>query len=591
MPFVRKHAALWALLSCLALAVAAPYLIPADPDSAVFRSGTLGLILEIACFYPIYQAASQSSRRRFVSGLFFGFLFAAALSIGSELFVYNGLLRGMGSLVRRLAVPVLATPALGSLAARMLAVRKPLENRKSLRLPVWGYALFFLLCWLPVLLAFFPGALNYDFPGQYNQHLEHFYSNAHPLLHSALSNGLMVLGEALGDPTLGLLFNTVLQMVVFAFALAYSCSFVQRRGAPVWVSLLMAAAYGFMPIFSVMAISTCKDTLFSACLLVMLLKTWELIESPEKFFSNRKDLALYVVCGVGSALLRNNGLFAYALLLPSLMVVLRGHRRQAALLLAVCLGASGIVTGILTAALSPEASPSFQLYSIPAQQLVRAYNSGRMSDEEKAEIEEWYTSPEGYYTVRPHLGDAAKGYLDRARIQTNGSGFMKLWAKDAKEYAHEYIEAFLMLNVGSWYPDDLSHSTIYPDASYNDKGYLQLEEYDMTNVGIRTSCFLPAVRNLFERICRRNYYQKYPIIAILFSTATPFWLIVFACAKLVCEKRGRFLPVALGILGIWLGYLFGPCTLPRYILPLYCIAPALLFASFLKPGETHHENA
>ena len=113
----------------------------------------------------------------------------------------------------------------------------------------------------------------------------------------------------------------------------------------------------------------------------------------------------------------------------------------------------------------------------------------------------------------------------------------------------------------------------------------------MTNVGIRTSCFLPAVRNLFERICRRNYYQKYPIIAILFSTATPFWLIVFACAKLVCEKCGRFLPVALGILGIWLGYLFGPCTLPRYILPLYCIAPALLFASLLKPGETHHENA
>ena len=167
---------------------------------------------------------------------------------------------------------------------------------------------------------------------------------------------------------------------------------------------------------------------------------------------------------------------------------------------------------------------------------------------------------------------------------------MKLWAKDAKKYAHEYVEAFLLLNVGSWYPDDLSHSTIYPDASYNDKGYLQLEEYDMTDVGIQTSCFLPAVRKLFERICRRNYYQKYPIVAILFSTATPFWVIVFACAKLISEKRGRFLPVALGVLGIWLSYLFGPCTLPRYTLPLFCMAPALLFASYLKPGESHDEN-
>lgn len=132
---------------------------------------------------------------------------------------------------------------------------------------------------------------------------------------------------------------------------------------------------------------------------------------------------LYIVCGVGSALLRNNGLFAYALLLPSLLIVLRGYRRHAALLLAACLGASAAVTGVLTAVLSPEAAPSFQLYSIPAQQLVRAYNSGRMSEEEKTEIEEWYTSRSGYSTVYPHLGDAAKGYLDRARIQTRRARF------------------------------------------------------------------------------------------------------------------------------------------------------------------------
>ena len=50
MSLIRKHAALWALLSCFALAAAAPYLIPANPDSAVFRSGTLGMMLELgAC--------------------------------------------------------------------------------------------------------------------------------------------------------------------------------------------------------------------------------------------------------------------------------------------------------------------------------------------------------------------------------------------------------------------------------------------------------------------------------------------------------------------------------------------------------------
>ena len=91
------------------------------------------------------------------------------------------------------------------------------------------------------------------------------------------------------------------------------------------------------------------------------------------------------------------------------------------------------------------------------------------------------------------------------------------------------------------------------------------------------------VRDLFEQICRRNSYQKYPLVSLLFAVATPFWLILFACAKLISGRRARMLPAALGALGVWLSYLFGPCTLPRYALPLFCLAPALLILSFLPP--------
>lgn len=106
----------------------------------------------------------------------------------------------------------------------------------------------------------------------------------------------------------------------------------------------------------------------------------------------------------------------------------------------------------------------------------------------------------------------------------------------------------------------------------------------MTEAGIRITASCPPLPISLSASAVSIYYQKYPIIAILFSTATPFWLIVFACAKLVSDRRGRFLPAALGVLGLWLGYLFGPCTLPRYTLPLYCIAPALLAAAFYQKG-------
>ena len=84
-----------------------------------------------------------------------------------------------------------------------------------------------------------------------------------------------------------------------------------------------------------------------------------------------------------------------------------------------------------------------------------------------------------------------------------------------------------------------------------------------------------------ERICRRNRYQKYPVISLLFGPAAPLWVLLLSCALLIARRRTCLLPAALGVMGIWLSYLLGPCTLPRYALPLFCLAPPLLAGAFL----------
>ena len=452
-------------------------------------------------------------------------------------------------------------------------------------MPQWGYMLILLLCWLPVWLAYFPGMLNYDFPGEYGQHLESSYSTLHPLLHSALVNAVITLGELVHSRTFGLFLMTALQMALFSAALAYACVFVQRRGAPRALLAAMTALFGVHPIFSVMALSMTKDTLFAAAVLVLSLLLWEACEEPETFFKSRGRLALCVLTAAGTALLRNNGLFALLPMLLVLLIASRGLRRRMAALSAACLGAALLVQLALTLALTPSSdNTGFQLYSLPAQQLVRAYNSGKMSEADKAELESWYVSETGL-VEHPHLADGAKGYIDRDRIQEKGGDFMALWRRVGKTCAKEYLEAFLMLNVGSWYPDDLSHSTIYMDASYNDKGYLQTQEYDMSQYDLHTCTLLPQVRDFMERICRRNRYQKYPLVSLLFGPATPFWAILLSCALLIARKRTRLLPAAFGALGLWISYLLGPCTLPRYALPLFCLAPPLLLGAFLLPRK------
>ncbi len=579
----RKASALLALLAVLAAAVAAPYMIPENPDSAVFRSGVFAAVLLGAAYLPARRALARAPRRALACGLMWGFLFAAALSLGSELLVYDGLLPGLGPAVRRAAVPLLAAPLIGLLTASLLACR-PAERKRAPRAPAWAFALALLVCWLPVWLAYFPAMLNYDFPGQYGQHLSGTYSRLHPLLHSLLCNGVITLGERLAGRTFGLFLMAALQAALLALALGDACAFAGRQGAPRAAVLAMAALFALHPIFPVMAFSMTKDTLFGAALLALSLRAWSLLQDPDAFLRSPRRWASFALLCVCTALLRNNGVFALALLLPGVVVACRGRRARAALLCAASALCCVAVDGALSLALHPEAMQSFQLYSVPAQQLVRANARGEMSPEDREALRSWYTGEAGLH-VRAHLADGAKGYLDRERLQSEGGEFLALWARNAGKNARVYAEAFLMLNVGAWYPDDLSYASIYRDASYVDKGYLQTQEYDMSGDGLVTRCLLPAVRDAVERVCRRNALQKIPLLSLLLCTATPLWVIVFSCAALLARRRARLLPAALPALGVWLSYLFGPCTLARYIFPLFCAAPPLLLAALSAPAS------
>ena len=208
-----------------------------------------------------------------------------------------------------------------------------------------------------------------------------------------------------------------------------------------------------------------------------------------------------------------------------------------------------------------------------------------MTEEEKEELRNWYVDDEWGLMLHPHLADAAKGYLDQEKLEADSRSFMNLWARVGRKNVRVYTEAFLMLNMGSWYPDDITHSRIYRDSAGLTKGYLQTDEYDFKEYGVEIAYPLPKLSNFVNRICRLNEYQKYPMITVLFCTATPLWVILFACAMLIARRKTRFLPAVSGMLVLWASYLFGPCTLSRYILPLYCLAPVLLILAFCLPGE------
>ena len=582
MSFIRKHRIALAMMTVLFAAATAPYLIPENPDFAVFRSGTLGALLLFGCFFPVRDALARCSRRELSCGLVWGFLFACALSLGSELFVYEGLLPGLHSTIRRIAVPVMAAPLFGALCAQALRFH-PARAAKVRRIPAAAFAVVILLCWLPVLLAYFPAAINYDFPNQIEQFSTGSWSNYQPMLHTLLISALLSVGDLLGNRTFGLLLYSLVQMTLFASSLAYACSFAQKRGVPTLGVLLLTALFALHPVFSVMSIATTKDTLFAAAVLTLTLLTVELIEDCEAFFQRKVRCSLYVVTAACLVLLRSNGIASLLLMLPGLLIVCRNHRKSIAMLCAGCFAAIAFAALAINLAFAPEDIPAFQSLSVPAQQLVRAYNLGEMSEADRKELESWVLTDTGLL-LHPHLADAAKNDLDALRLQEDRRAYLALWARNGVKNARVYAEAFLILNIGSWYPDDLSHSTVYPDSYYSDKGYLQTQEYDMQAYGLYTTCLLPDVQAFYEQVCRYNAHQKYPVVSLLFGTATPFWVLMLACAMLIAQRHLHLLTAAICPLSLWASYLFfGPCTLPRYVLPLFCCAPVLLALALFTP--------
>ncbi len=574
MSFLRRHAALLAFLAVLLCCAAAPYLVPEDPDSPVFRGGALPLLLMLGCWLPAGGALRRASGSVLILFGLLGLLLSAALSVGAELTFYEEFLEGGGSLLRRLAVPLMAAPLAALLLARLSFIRvRPREDGKGHML-LFSCLLF--LLWLPMLLAYWPGMLNYDFAGEFAQHTSGSYSSIHPLLHSALQNGVFALSERFSGRTAGLLALSLSQMALFALALGRACAFVRRR-AGTGAAVLLLAFFGLHPVFSTLSCSMTKDTLFAAALLTLSLDVWEMLEGRTPGVLR---ILRFILCAVSVALLRTNGFAALLPLLLCFCLGARGARVRALLLSLGGIAAALAVQFALTLALRPTSFPSFQFFSLPAQQLVRAYDMGRLTGDEEEELLDWYTDEAGL-EVHPHLADPAKGYLDRERLQREGASFLSLWRRVGGHAAKEYAEAFLLLNIGSWYPDDKSHATIYPDVSWNDKGYLQTQELQIE--GIETRTFLPRLRAFVERICRRNEYQSVPVLSLLFCPGLYLWILLYACCLLIARGRARLLPAASGAFFLWAGYLLGPCTLPRYMLPLFCLAPVLLCAALALP--------
>ena len=577
---LRRYSAACALLAVLAAAAAAPYLIPENPDSAVFRSGTLSALLLAASFVPVRRAYAKASGRALAYGFAFAFIFALCLGLGSELTVYDQLLPGMGSLIRRLAVPVLATPLLGALACALFSCEVHAQARPRRGLPFIAYFLLFALCYGAVLLALFPGVISYDFMHEIRQFQSGVYEAAHPVFHTLFLGGLYTLGEALfGTMTAGAALYSAVQLLLLAAMYAGTMVFLQRRVPSRIAIAALTACFALLPFHGVMAVSTAKDPLFAGLCVLLCVQLWAIAETPEAFLESRARMVLFALTCLGLALLRHNGVFAFAPACLTALLLCRGMRRRAALLCAATLALCAVVPSALETAVGATSIPSSELMSVPCQQLMRTASRADLSEEEYAEVSAWFFGHIDRY--RPHCADPAKGgNFDFARYQADPGAFWRTIFRYAAAYPRVFFEAFLENAAGIWNPGDTSHahalSTEEYDFIYMNTVYIFAEdEYD-----IAPRSLLPALQRLLYGSTHHARHERFPFIAQLFCPAIYTFALLLTTLLLHYKRRGALALCTLPLWGIFLSLLFAAGIFVRYAYPLMAAVPVLLALAF-----------
>lgn len=459
-----------------------------------------------------------------------------------------------------------------------------LERRVYNHIPVcprisrlcWGIAgVVLFLCWLPCLLAAYPGFFNYDVSGQLPQAMYSTcqYNSHHPLLHTLIMGKLIALGYQISGQTgltIGILLHSLFQMLFCSVMFTYFIYSILKITGRIWVALLALLYYALFPVIAMFAMSTTKDVMCCIVLQLCALRLYRLLENPERFLRSRASCVGLVFCFVLLCLLRKNSIYAVTLLALAMLLCLKQYRRRTAAIFGIIFAL--YFTGSQGFLLALDAKPGgiSEAFSVPLQQIARTYcvYGDEGFESEELELLHQVCDNQVWKNYNPLLADPVKNYVYFEPVTANPGKYLGVWLKVGLRHPKEYLMAFLENTYQAWYPG----TSIVTQASDHHIYYF---DFDMSLNQERFS-HNEKLLAFYEKISKEHYYQKVPGIRLLFSVGAMFWIaLITFCYGLWCRDRSITYSQLL-ILAFCLTNLLGPVVLVRYYLMLFYGFPICL---------------
>lgn len=565
--------------------------------------GIWSCILSVIVFHKVCENISLKADKTTILGTLYSAALSFALAAGKELETVENLNVGNGKLWMTIMVLTLYfTPFVvwgwkqidgvwkkyeksnpqqdnGADKKGQEVVRKENWNAKELLL----YWLVIFLCWIPVFLAFYPGAFVYDATDEYVQVATRSFTTHHPLAHVLLLGGMVCAGNKFLDSyNAGIAMYTIFQMAVLSGVFGYTVCYIKKKINCKWVVRGALLFYGLFPVIPMYAVCSAKDGIFTAAFLIVVIQMLQLLEDTSGFLKNKGNVAVSILAAVVMMLFRNNGMYAYVVWIPVIVIAslfLKKDKKdivKISLLMLVSvllfIGSSKTLVMVTKA----DDSESQEIMTVPIQQMVRTYQySPDTYSEEEKEILYEIIPEEDLHLYNARISDLVKSKFNNAVFNADKGKYLALWAKIGMRKPMVYLNAWLMTSYGYWYPDAVINvyggNTVHT-FTYQDSSYFGFEtEYP----GIRDSKF-PWLEEQYRRISLELYQQKVPGISMLFSPGFLFWVFVFCLTYLLQKGKWNQILGFAGMLLLWATVILGPTYLVRYVLILWFALPVLV---------------
>ncbi len=437
---------------------------------------------------------------------------------------------------------------------------------------------FIIICYIPYLTAFSPAVMCYDPANQIKEvmgiHTRYMDSvvlldpnvtitNFNPIIHTLLIGGCFKLGYNLGSVNAGLFLYTIIQTCILVSILSYSIFYMKKEGVSnkfLWLTLLI---YALVPVFPFYAVATVKDTIFSAFILLYVIKLYDVI----KYDGTRKKYIFLFMTALMVILFRNNGFYTILLSMPFLLIAEKKKRKPICIVLLLLIIFHVGYGKILLPSLKISNTSIREVLSIPFQQTARVVklHKDEIPEDEKEVIDyllDFETLGERYQS---DISDPVKNEYNKEATSEDLMNYFKVWFQQFLRYPVDYLDATISNVYGYFYPNT-SKWYIYTD--YKNK----LEEEGFDDHFIMPDWVRKPLIDYGET------FPYIPIVGSFVNIGIVVWIYFIMLGFLLVNKKGKYLPVLLPALSLILVCVASPVnTYFRYAQPYVFALPVTMF--------------